>query len=388
MSTQSKNKETIPRKYSYTQRIGWIAVIGIVSYFIVSNVLPKENPFTVRVDDYVKWDTNAKVTLIEYLDFECEACRAYYPIVKEIANEFSGDLQVVARYFPLDGHKNSMTAARAVEAAARQGRFWEMHNILFETQSDWWEKSQSDQELFTAYAQTLGLNMEQYKKDIVSSETQKRINKNKKEAPWLWVNGTPSFFLNGQKIQNPKSLDEFRTLIRAEILKNPKISRGEKTHEHADYKVFINNKELSFSDNRYQSTTGKELNEAQHLHDNNGNNIHKHLTKNTIPNFFESLGILITADCIQLDNGEKYCSDTTNSLKFFVNNKARSKEDFMVYEFKDLDRILISYGSENKEEIQQQLNAVTDISCKYSDKCPERGKPPTENCAVWLGGDC
>jgi hypothetical protein len=169
-------------------------------------------------------------------------------------------------------------------------------------------------------------------------------------------------------------------------LKNPKVARGEKVHEHADYKVFINNKEISFSGDRYQSTTGAELDEAQHLHDNNGDNIHKHLSKNTLVSFFDSLGIILTDECIQMDTGEKYCGDGTNTLKLFVNDK--EKKDFMQYEFKDLDRILISYGSESKEQIQTQLDTVTDMSCMYSDKCPERGKPPTENCVVGLGGDC
>lgn len=83
---------------------------------------------------------------------------------------------------------------------------------------------------------------------------------------------------------------------------------------------------------------------------------------------------------MQLDTGEKYCSDATKTLKFFVNDEP--KVDFISYEFSDLDRILISYGAETEEQIKLQLNAVTDMSCMYSDKCPERGKPPTENCVV------
>ena len=95
--------------------------------------------------------------LIEYLDFECEACGAYDPVVKKLQNEFSNDLLVVIRYFPLPGHKNSMTAALAVEAAGRQGKFWEMHDALFENQKSWGEKSAPDPELLLNMRKESGL---------------------------------------------------------------------------------------------------------------------------------------------------------------------------------------------------------------------------------------
>lgn len=375
---------------SYMRRIVCIMVViaGAIRFSTRSSnhLSSPEDAFVIQTGDHVKGSASGKVVLIEYLDFECEVCKTNYPILKQLAEEFSGDLQLVVRYFPLLGHENSMAAAAAVESAARQGKFWEMHNILLEKQNERGNKEKTNIEIFIPYAEEVGLNMDKFYSDVVSDSVIQKIEKDKELWTAIWVQGTPAFFLNGEKIQNPRSIEEFRTLIKAEILKNPKIIRGDKTHEHADYKVFINNREISFSGDRYQSTTGKQLSESQHLHDNNGNNIHKHLTKNTIPNFFESLGIFITADCIQMDDGQKYCSDGTKTLKFFVNDKA--KKDFMSYEFKDLDRILISYGSETWQQMQAQLDAVTDMSCMYSDKCPERGKPPTENCIVGLGGDC
>lgn len=352
----------------------------------MSNFLPVSNAWNVRSDDQVKWTSGSTVVLTEYLDFECEACKANYPILKQLYQEFSWDIQIVVRYFPLPWHSNSSTAAYAAQAASKQGKFWEMHDLLFETQSLWWEKRQVNQEQFVSYAQKIWLDIEQFKSDVASQAVQDRVSRDKNEWTKLWITGTPAFFLNGQRIQNPRTIEEFRTLIKAEILKNPKQPRGKKVHEHADFKLFINNTEFSLSGDQYQSTTGNNLGEEQHLHDNNGWNIHKHLTTRTITDFLASLNITLTSECIILNDGQTYCNKEDKTLKFFVNGK--SITDFITYEFNDLDRILISYGAETKEQIKIQLDSVTDLSCMYSATCPERGKPPTETCVVGMWWEC
>ena len=173
-------------------------------------------------DDYIKGNIEASVTLVEYLDFECEACRAYYPMVKQLSSEFENDLRVVVRYFPLPGHKNSMNAALAVEAANRQGKYWQMHDILYENQQAWGEKQTSDARLFETYAQQIGLNMDQFKDDTSNKELRQRIERDKFAGQKLGVSGTPTFFLNGEKIPNPKSYDDFKSFIKAALLKVPK----------------------------------------------------------------------------------------------------------------------------------------------------------------------
>lgn len=175
-------------------------------------------------DDYFKGNKNANVTIVEYLDFECEACGAYYPLVKQMADEYKNDIRIVNRYYPLMGHKNGLPSAWAVEAAAKQGKYWEMHDVLFENQKSWGERPTADPKIFEEYATQIGLNLEQFKNDVASKEVKERVQRDMSSGQQLGVNGTPTFFLNGEKIPNPKSAEDFRSFIQAAILKSPKSS--------------------------------------------------------------------------------------------------------------------------------------------------------------------
>lgn len=164
-------------------------------------------------DDYTIGPATAPVTLIEYLDFECEACGAYFPLVKQLEADYPNELRVVKRYFPLPGHKNGMPAALAVEAAARQGKFNEMHDLLFTEQKNWGEKAAATPAVFEAYAAQLGLNMDQYKKDVASPEVKSRVERDMASGRALGARGTPTFVLNGVRIENPQGIDAFKALI-------------------------------------------------------------------------------------------------------------------------------------------------------------------------------
>lgn len=168
----------------------------------------------IRANDWVSGTSTAKVTLVEYLDFECEACGAYYPITTKLKEEYKDDMRLVIRYFPLPGHKNSRTAAHAVEAAGKQGKFWEMYDILFTKQSEWGEQQVANQDQFEKYAVEAGVpNLDQWKKDVASDEVKKRVEDSYKEAVSLNLQGTPSFFLDGKRIENPKGYESFKLLI-------------------------------------------------------------------------------------------------------------------------------------------------------------------------------
>ncbi len=177
----------------------------------------KTDLLQVVQDDWIKGNKEAKVTVIEYLDFECEACGAYYPLVKRIAEEYGDRVSFVTRYFPLPGHKNSMTAARAVEAAGKQGKYWEMHDALFQDQKSWSERPKADAKIFEGYAEKLGLDMERFRKDVDSKEIKDRIERDRKAGVKLEVEGTPTFFLGGEKIENPRGYEDFKSLLEKEL---------------------------------------------------------------------------------------------------------------------------------------------------------------------------
>ncbi len=180
-----------------------------------SNQAPAE-ALTVAPDDYIKGTVGAPVTLVEYVDFECEACAAFFPIVKQLETDFKGELQIVIRYFPLPGHRNGMTAALAVEAAGQQGKFFEMHDLLYTEQKKWGEKPSPTPEVFEAYAQQLGLDMEKFKAAVASPETKARVERDIESGKALGNRGTPSFYLNGKKLE-PNSYEEFKRAIQTEV---------------------------------------------------------------------------------------------------------------------------------------------------------------------------
>jgi len=153
-----------------------------------------------------------QVTLVEFLDFECEACGAVYPFVEQLREEYAGRVTFVMRYFPLDGHFNSLNAAVAVEAAAQQGQLEAMYSKMYETQTEWAEQQVSKADVFRGYAQELGLDMAAYDAAVADPATEARVRSDFDDGIALDVSGTPTFFLDGEKIQ-PQTEQEFRSLL-------------------------------------------------------------------------------------------------------------------------------------------------------------------------------
>ncbi|MBI2676488.1 MAG: DsbA family protein [Candidatus Yanofskybacteria bacterium] len=167
---------------------------------------------SVLSDDWIKGDKETKVILIEYGDFQCPACAAYHPLVEKLIAEHGKDFQFVYRHFPLQQHANAKPAAYASEAAGKQGKFWEMYNLIYPRQNDWSEKKNAD-DIFLEYAGSLGLNLDQFKKDRDSQEAKDKVKKDYDSGIANKVNATPTFFLNGKKIQ-PQSYEEFANFIK------------------------------------------------------------------------------------------------------------------------------------------------------------------------------
>lgn len=162
---------------------------------------------------------NKKVTLTEYGDFECPACKQYFPLVQAVKEQYKDDITFQFRHFPLTQiHKNAMLGSRAAEAAGKQNKFFEMHDFLYQNQDDW-AKSPSPNTILETIATQLGLNLDQFKSDMMSAETAAIINADIKAGQALGANSTPTFVLNGRKIENPKTLEDFKKVIDEEIAK-------------------------------------------------------------------------------------------------------------------------------------------------------------------------
>ena len=177
-------------------------------------------PTTVREDTHILDQADdGKVTLVEFLDFECEACGAFYPFIEQLRTEYAGRVTFAFRYFPLPGHGNSVNAAVAVEAAFRQDMLEPMFHRLFETQAQWGEKGEESQApLFRQYAEELGLDLERYDADVNDPEVLARVQSDFDEGVALGVNQTPTFFLNDRRVQL-SSFDDLRAAIEAELAK-------------------------------------------------------------------------------------------------------------------------------------------------------------------------
>lgn len=202
--------------------LGAIVGAGLIWYAVFTANKPEPDALQPVSDAQLVRDDSHRLTtpatekaqLVEFLDFECEACRAAAPLVEELKKEYGDRITFVNRYFPLPGHKNSGQAALAVEAAAQQGKYEEMAAKMFETQPQWGEKQDFQNALFRTFAEELGLDMDKYDAAMAADETKERIRKDIADGQALGVTGTLTFFLNGEKlILNTE--DQFRQLLNA-----------------------------------------------------------------------------------------------------------------------------------------------------------------------------
>jgi VCBS repeat-containing protein len=170
----------------------------------------------LAADDHVTGNPAGSVVLIEYVDFQCPICRAYNPIVEQLIADFATDLVVVTRHYPLTGvHMNAYDAAVATEAAGRQGMFDAYGDLLFQRQDEW-EAAANPQPFFESYFTELGLNLTQYQADRADPTIATRIQRDITAIMALGGTGTPTFFLQGQRLtSNPTTPGDFAALVEA-----------------------------------------------------------------------------------------------------------------------------------------------------------------------------
>lgn len=196
----------------------FILIIGLITWGMIAaaNKAEKESAGMAPVDavaenDWVKGNASSTITLIEYSDFQCPACAAYYPLIEDFISKDSDKFKFVYRHFPLSIHANAMHASKASEAAGIQGKFWEMHSLLFVNQNSW-ATSTTPKTVFEGYAKDLGLDLEKFSADYDLPEIAEKIDNSMKSGVKAGVNSTPSFFLNGKKV-SPQNYEQFKKLI-------------------------------------------------------------------------------------------------------------------------------------------------------------------------------
>ena len=169
----------------------------------------------VNKQDHIQGPPDALVTLVEYGDFQCPHCGAAHPIIQKIQKSFGKKMRFVFRHFPLsNSHEYAFTAAVAAEAASKQNKFWEMHDMLFERQAEFSENA------FVVFGNDLGLNLHQFKKDLTDETLSERVQMDFESGMRSGVNGTPSFYINEHKYNGSYDFDSMHQEIAEKIQKS------------------------------------------------------------------------------------------------------------------------------------------------------------------------
>ena len=158
---------------------------------------------------HIRVNPDAPVTLEEFADFQCPPCGNFAGFAEELLKQYDSRLRIVFRNFPLDPHEHAREAALAAEAAGLQGRFWEMHDVLYREQAVW-SKAPNARELFESYAGTIGLNLDQFKKDMDGEKARERVDSDHALGDSLGVKFTPTLFINNHPMdpmdKNPEGV--------------------------------------------------------------------------------------------------------------------------------------------------------------------------------------
>lgn len=206
-----------------------IAIIfGFLYLVFTSSNSPTEsktfqNAKKINKNDHIKWSEDKKTLLVEYSDFQCPNCKLWGDFFKQqdLSNnpdfkKIKEKVTFIYRHFPLSNHKNALPSSYAAEAAGLQGKFYEMHDLLFEKQSDWSELK-DPKNFFINLAKSLKLDVEKFKRDMQSSDIKKKVEDDKNSGIKAGVNSTASFYLNGVYLDKLNSTQDLIKILLEEI---------------------------------------------------------------------------------------------------------------------------------------------------------------------------
>lgn len=210
-----------------------VVVVGVVvgvSYYRKSTA-PTPTEALVREDSHALGTSDAAVTLVEFGDFQCPACAQAEPVIQQIRADYAQEpnFRFVFRHFPLTIHPNAVISAEAAEAAGAQGKFWEMHDTLYQNQNAW--STLSDPvDVFVGYAGQIGVaDVNRFREALENHDYQQAVRDDEKDGNALGVNVTPTFFLNGEKLEGVQAYEELRAKIDALLASAPTPTTAEAT---------------------------------------------------------------------------------------------------------------------------------------------------------------
>lgn len=191
----------------------------------------------ITASDWTEGNPNAKVSLIEYGDFECPACGEYFPLMQQLVQNYSSTVLFVFRNFPLTSiHPFAQIGAQAAEAAGLEGgasKYWAMHDLLYKDQNDWSTNTaltpaQVVSQYFNGYAQSIGLNVSTFDNDLNATSVLQKIQTDVNSGNAAQIDHTPTFFMNLAQIQNPGSLSDFESVLNAALASSTAASSSGK----------------------------------------------------------------------------------------------------------------------------------------------------------------
>lgn len=200
-----------------------VVIIAIfVGAAIITNNKKSDDSSNVSASEHFRGGDNAKVTLTEYGDFQCPACERYSSVINKVLDHYGDKIKFQFRNYPIVSlHPNSYAASRAAEAAGLQGKYWQMHDALYDL-TNWtsWTQAQNPQTFFDSYAKNLDLDLKKFKSDSKADITNKIVKADMAAGKKLDIQATPTFLINGEKQGNiGLSLESFQAVIDPELAK-------------------------------------------------------------------------------------------------------------------------------------------------------------------------
>lgn len=206
--------------------VKWVVILFTAILFLIFSgalifISKKKDAVPVKLSSagQVTGNPKANVTVTEFGDFQCPACKAFEPIMQQLRQDYGNKVKIVYKHFPLTQiHANAMPSARAAQAASLQGKFWQYHDLLYEKQEEWSNLPDSTDK-FVEYAKTLKLDIERFQKDMKSKSVQAAIDKEADEGISIGVNATPTVYVNSIKV-SVSGYNELKKIIDQALSKN------------------------------------------------------------------------------------------------------------------------------------------------------------------------